>query len=126
MPVTHVHHTLGALERSPDLKPRSLNEIGIMVSNTNHLCTIFITSESIKEDLNRLTHEQLKQVSEFIAFLKFRNRSTPIVPKSSRHNLKLDPSQLRLLATEFAEDDRELAESGISEYKNLLTKEDQG
>ena len=86
---------------------------------------MFITSESIKEDLDRLTHDQLQQVSEFIAFLKFRNRSTPIAPKISRHNLKLDPSQLVLLSTEFAEDDRELAEAGISEYKSLLAQEDQ-
>jgi len=67
---------------------------------------MFITSESIKEDLDRLTHEQLQQVSEFIAFLRSRSRSTPIEPKLSRHNLQLDPSQLRLLATEFAEADR--------------------
>jgi hypothetical protein len=33
-----------------------------------------ISSEAIKQDLDRLTSEQLQQVADFVAFLKFRDR----------------------------------------------------
>lgn len=45
-----------------------------------------VNAESIKQDLDRLTHNQLQQVADFIAFLKFRNQR--------QHRVVLDPAQL--------------------------------
>ncbi|PPS45126.1 hypothetical protein [Chroococcidiopsis sp. TS-821] len=74
-----------------------------------------ISSEALKQDLDQLTEEQLQQVADFIAFLKFRDK---------RRHVVLDPAQLVTLATEFAEEDRALAEVGISDYTAMLDRED--
>ncbi len=74
-----------------------------------------ITSETLKQDLDQLTTEQLQQVADFIAFLKFRNKHRHVV---------LDPARLALLSTEFAEEDRALAETGMGEYAVMLAQED--
>ncbi len=74
------------------------------------------TSESLKQDIEKLTDEQLQQVAEFIAFLRFQEK---------RKRITLDPVLLAPLATEFAEEDRELAESGIGDYSDMLAQEDQ-
>lgn len=71
--------------------------------------------ESIKQELDQLNEEQLKQVAEFIAFLKFRTR---------RIRWQVNENQLAALYSEFAEEDRELAEEGIDEYAELLRQED--
>ena len=70
----------------------------------------------IQQELEKLDLEQLKQVFEFIAFLKFRARFVT--------NLEVDESNLATLYSEFAEEDRQLAELGISEYAELLKHED--
>jgi hypothetical protein len=75
-----------------------------------------VTREVLKQDLDQLTHEQLQQVADFIAFLKFRDK---------RRRTVLDPAQLASLATEFAEEDRTLAETGMDEYLAMLAQEDQ-
>lgn len=75
-----------------------------------------ISSETLKQDLDQLTNEQLQQVADFIAFLKFRDK---------RRRVVLDPTQLTSLKTEFAEEDRTLAEVGMSDYAAMLTQEDQ-
>lgn len=72
-----------------------------------------ITSETLKQDLDRLTDEQLQQVADFIAFLKFQDK---------RRRVVLDPDRLTSLATEFAEEDRLLAEAGMSDYVTLLDR----
>ncbi|MCT7974700.1 hypothetical protein [Laspinema olomoucense] len=74
-----------------------------------------ITSETIKQDLDRLSDEQLRAVADFIAFLKFRDR---------RDRVNLNATQLASLATEFAEEDRTLAEAGMDDYVELLGQED--
>lgn len=76
-----------------------------------------ISTEALKQDLDRLTHNQLQQVAEFIAFLKFRNQS--------RHRVVLDPMQLADLFTEFADEDRTFAEAGMNDYAVMLHQEDQ-
>jgi len=43
-----------------------------------------VSAEALKQDLDRLTDNQLQQVADFIAFLKFR---------SQRHQAVLDPMQ---------------------------------
>jgi hypothetical protein len=75
-----------------------------------------VTREALKQDLDHLTSEQLQQVADFIAFLKFQDK---------RHRIALDPAQLASLATEFAEEDRMLAETGMSDYAVMLAQEDQ-
>ena len=77
---------------------------------------MFLHSEAIKQDLDQLSDDQLQQVADFIAFLKFR---------AQRPKRTLDPAQLALLATEFAPDDRALAEAGLDDYATLLDREDQ-
>ncbi|MUL36151.1 hypothetical protein [Gloeocapsopsis dulcis] len=77
-----------------------------------------ISTEALKQDIDRLTNEQLQQVADFIAFLKFQN-------KRHRHRAILDTTQLATLATEFAEEDRALAELGMSDYTAMLEQEDQ-
>ena len=69
----------------------------------------------IQQQLEKLDLEQLKQVFEFIAFLKFRARLVT--------NLAVEESNLATLYSEFAEEDRQLAELGMSEYAELLKHE---
>ncbi|MGL4497918.1 MAG: hypothetical protein ACRC2M_02705 [Planktothrix sp.] len=70
----------------------------------------------IHKELEKLDQEQLKQVFEFIAFLKFRARLVTIPA--------IDETNLAALYSEFGEEDRQLAELGISEYTELLKHED--
>ncbi|MGK7941767.1 MAG: hypothetical protein AB4062_16780 [Crocosphaera sp.] len=74
------------------------------------------TKEQINQQLNHLTQEQLNQVSDFITFLKFREKLI---------NPNFNTEKIANLYQEFADEDRKLAEEGINEYADLLTKEDQ-
>ncbi len=67
-------------------------------------------------DLDQLTRKQLQQVADFVAFLKFRNQG--------HRRVILDPTHLAALFTEFADEDRVLAEAGMSEYAAMLHQED--
>lgn len=74
-----------------------------------------ITKEDIKRDIDCLNDQQLKQIADFIAFIKFQTRF-------SQQTANI--SQFANLYQEFAEEDRQLAEAGISEYASLLNSED--
>jgi hypothetical protein len=74
-----------------------------------------VANETLKRELDQLTAEQLQQVADFIAFLKFRDK---------RRRIVLDPTQMASLATEFAEEDRSLAEFGMADYAVILARED--
>lgn len=74
-----------------------------------------ITKETLKQDIDHLNDEQLKQIADFIAFLKFQSKLSKSTP---------DLSQFANLYQEFADEDRELAEIGISEYTKSLEHED--
>ena len=76
---------------------------------------IAITRESLKQELDYFNDEQLKQVADFIAFIKFQTRFS---------QQTTDVSQFANLYQEFAQEDSELAEAGISEYAELLNRED--
>ncbi|MEH1948315.1 MAG: hypothetical protein V7K77_15390 [Nostoc sp.] len=67
------------------------------------------------QELDQLNEEQLKQVSDFIAFLKFRSKNI---------SWQIDKNQIAALYTEFAQEDRQLAEAGLDEYAELLIQED--
>ncbi|MDF5737714.1 MULTISPECIES: hypothetical protein [unclassified Nostoc] len=71
--------------------------------------------EFLSHELDKLNEEQLKQVSDFIAFLKFRSRNV---------SWQIDKNQMAALYSEFAQEDRQLAEAGLDEYAELLTQED--
>ena len=74
-----------------------------------------ITKEALKQELDRLNDEHLKQIADFIAFIKFQSKLSKSTP---------DLSQFANLYQEFADEDRELAEIGISEYTKSLENED--
>ena len=74
------------------------------------------TKEKINQQLEQLSEEQIDQVSEFIAFLKFREKFI---------NHIINTERISQLYQEFAEEDRQLAEQGINEYAELLKQEDQ-
>jgi hypothetical protein len=75
-----------------------------------------VSTEALKQDLDGLTHKQLQQVADFIAFLKFRNHR--------HHRVIPDPTQLAALFSEFAEEDFALAEEGMGDYAVMLQQED--
>ena len=74
-----------------------------------------ITKEYLKQELDQFNEKQLKEVAEFIAFIKFQTRFSQET---------VDISQFANLYQEFAQEDRELAEAGISEYAELLDKKE--
>ncbi|MEG3927896.1 MULTISPECIES: hypothetical protein [unclassified Microcoleus] len=85
--------------------------------NTENLTTkMTVMRELIQQELEKFDREQLQQVFEFISFLKFRARLVTIPA--------IDETNLAALYSEFAEEDRQLAELGISEYSELLKHED--
>lgn len=75
------------------------------------------TKEQILEEIKTLSEAEIKEVAEYLAFLKYRSQSKSRV---------VDESQLAALYAEFAEEDRNLAEEGIVEYGEGLMKEDAG
>ena len=70
---------------------------------------------SVRE-IETLDEGQLKKVADFIDFIKFRARYSTLPT--------VDEDRLGALYAEFAEEDRELAEEGIAEYRTMLKKED--
>lgn len=73
-----------------------------------------IMKEALKQELDYLNGQQLKQISDFITFLKFQSKFS-----QSKPNL----NQFSHLYQEFADGDRELAEMGMSEYTQSLKNE---
>lgn len=72
--------------------------------------------EEVIHELDKLSEAELKQVAEYVAFLKFQSRMKRIP--------SLDDTQLEALYKEFAEEDRRLAEEGMADYAEGLAKED--
>ena len=71
--------------------------------------------ELLRQEIENLNEEQLKQLSDFIAFLKFRSRNA---------SWQIDQNHIAAIYSEFAEEDRQLAEEGLDEYTELLRQED--
>ncbi len=75
-----------------------------------------VCKEHLVKELEELDEEQLHEVEEYVTFLKFRSRFMP--------SPTLDEEQIAKLYGEFAKEDRLLAEEGIADYANSLSKED--
>ncbi len=73
------------------------------------------TKERVLEEIKLLSEAEIKEVADYLAFLKYRSRNKSRV---------IDESQLAALYAEFAEEDRSLAEEGMEEYAEGLVKED--
>jgi len=71
--------------------------------------------EYVVHELDRLDDEKLKQVADYLAFLRYQSR--PKMPD-------IDESLLAALYAEFGEEDRELAEEGVDDYVHQLAAED--
>lgn len=76
---------------------------------------MIVLKEVITQELENLNKQQLQQVADFVAFLKYKNRVA---------SLKIDEKQMAALYQEFDKEDRNLAEEGIDEYAKSLHKED--
>ncbi len=74
------------------------------------------TREKVVTTLSGLTEAQLRQVAEYLEFLKFRERR--------QDPTEFDEAQFAALYAEFADEDRELAEAGLAEYNANLARED--
>jgi hypothetical protein len=72
--------------------------------------------EQVAHELDNLSDVELEQVAEYVAFLKFRARVSRMPA--------LDEAQLTALYSEFSDEDRKLAEEGMSDYADGLAKED--
>ncbi len=74
------------------------------------------TKEKVVTTLAELNDTQLQTVAEFLEFLKFRERR--------KFETQFDDVELEALYGEFADEDRQLAETGLSEYAANLERED--
>lgn len=74
-----------------------------------------ITKEHLAREIEALDEQQLREIADFIAFIRFKVRYS---------NLPKVDEQLGALYAEFAEEDQQLAEKGITEYMDMLKKED--
>ncbi len=72
--------------------------------------------EQIFQELNGLSQAELEEIAQYLAFIKYQSRV--------KTTLISDEAQMAALYAEFAEEDRELAEEGISDYTGALAKED--
>jgi hypothetical protein len=75
-----------------------------------------VTRETIQQEIEQLNDAQLKEIAEFIEFIKFRSKFQRKVT---------DLNQFASLYQEFAQEDRELAEIGMIDYAQQLRQEDQ-
>ena len=74
------------------------------------------TREKVATHLSDLTESQLRQVAEYLEFLKFRERRNT--------DLLFEDAKLEALYAEFADDDRELSEVGLKEFVTGLVRVD--
>lgn len=69
--------------------------------------------EKVVEEVKTLNEAELLEVATYLAFLKFRAKT---------HST--DREQWAVLYTEFAEEDRNMAEEGMEDYARGLLQED--
>ncbi len=74
------------------------------------------TKEQVAREINALNDDEIKQVADYLAFLKFRSRRL--------NSPEIDETKLAKLYAEFADEDRSLAEHGMGDYAESLAAED--
>ena len=72
--------------------------------------------QTIVRDLATLDESELDHVARYVSFLKFQGRA--------KHQPQAAPQDWEALYREAADEDRELAEAGLSDYAKGLRKED--
>ena len=72
--------------------------------------------EQIVQELNGMSQTELEAMAQYLAFIKYQSKVKPTVAS--------DETQMAALYAEFSDEDRELAEAGISDYAGALMKED--
>ena len=72
--------------------------------------------ERLVKEIESLNEQQLREVEQYVAFLKFRSRF--ILPHF------FDQNKIAKLYSKFAKEDKYLAEEGMDDYVNGLIKED--
>ena len=77
---------------------------------------MFQTRENIKQEIQRLDDDQLEEIGRFIEFLKWKSQCA-----TKSNQLK----SFANLYQKFAQEDRELAEVGMTDYSQQLEEEDQ-
>jgi hypothetical protein len=68
------------------------------------------------KELEQLDEKQLREVEEYVRFLRLQSRLAP--------PLALTEAEIAKMYGEFAEEDRMLAEEGMADYKKTLSRED--
>jgi hypothetical protein len=66
----------------------------------------------VAHEVETLGENELQAVADYVSFLKFRSRTS------------CDEARLASLYGEFEQEDRELAEAGMNDYADALSKED--
>ncbi len=72
--------------------------------------------ENVLLELNSMQEVELKQVADYLAFLKYSSRRT--------RTSQVDETEISKLYSEFNDEDSELSEEGMREYANALSLED--
>jgi hypothetical protein len=80
------------------------------------MMSVTSVKEQVTQALHSLSEAELQQVAEYVAFLRFRARLAPV--------LVIDATQLATLYSEFADEDRTLAEEGREDYRIQLHAKD--
>ena len=78
--------------------------------------SITSVKQQVTQALDTLNEDEIQQVADYVAFLRFRARMTPLPV--------VDATHLGPLYAEFADEDRALAEEGLDEYRAQLHGED--
>lgn len=77
---------------------------------------MILTREQVVQDINNLSEPVFRQVAEFVAFAKFKERFA--------NAPAFDEARIAELYAESADEDLELAESGMADYMEKLASED--
>jgi hypothetical protein len=72
--------------------------------------------EYVTDVIGNLDETELREVADYLAFLRFRTRARAVS--------RPDSSSLASLYGEFGEEDRAMAEEGLSDYQQSLLMED--
>lgn len=72
--------------------------------------------EHVTQQVAALSEIELQQVANYLAFLRFEKRVKQVP--------QFDEAELAVLYGEFAEEDRDLAETGMGDYAAALERED--